>query len=62
MLTYRSVAATVALDKLKHPEKYCPATRCLWVTRGGYCPRHAGTVRKPVQSEVSNASGKASAA
>ncbi len=35
------VAAKVAAYKEKHPERYCPAKRCLWATGGGYCPRHA---------------------
>ncbi len=32
--------ARVALAKEKHPERYCPQPKCLWMTRGGYCPRH----------------------
>lgn len=51
-----NIAAKVAADKQKHPERFCPAHRCLWrVTQldhatqthsvrancpGGYCPRH----------------------
>jgi hypothetical protein len=46
--------AKVAQDKAQHPERYCPAPRCLWKTSklnhytqvhegGGYCPRHGGT-------------------
>ncbi len=34
------VAASVAKNKESHPERYCPAPRCLWSTGGGYCPRH----------------------
>lgn len=33
-------AAWAAQNKVKHPELYCPAKRCLWRTGGGYCPRH----------------------
>lgn len=47
--------ARVALDKLKHPERYCPSPRCLWKTAklnhstqvhegGGHCPRHATSI------------------
>jgi len=37
-----SPAASVALDKQRKPERYCPAIRCLWRTGDGtYCPRHA---------------------
>lgn len=46
--------AKVALNKQEHPERYCPAPRCLWKTTklnhatqvhegGGYCPRHKPT-------------------
>lgn len=42
MPSYGQVAARVAADKEKHPEKYCPARRCLWRTGdGSKCPRHA---------------------
>jgi hypothetical protein len=34
------VAAKVAANKEKHPERYCRAPKCLWRTGGGYCPRH----------------------
>jgi hypothetical protein len=34
------VQVKVALDKAKHPEKFCPKPKCLWRTGGGYCPRH----------------------
>ena len=38
-----STAAKVAQDKAKHPEKFCPAPRCLWRTgTGEVCPRHKG--------------------
>ena len=41
----------VAIEKQKHPERFCPVKRCLWRTTklnhqtqkhegGGYCPRH----------------------
>lgn len=36
------VAAQVAKSKERHPEKFCPAPKCLWRTGGGYCPRHGG--------------------
>jgi len=46
-----NIQAKVALDKQKHPERYCPFPRCLWKTTklnhatqvhegGGHCPRH----------------------
>jgi len=35
-----SVNASGAATKAKHPERFCPADRCLWHTDGGYCPRH----------------------
>jgi hypothetical protein len=46
-----NIQAKVAIDKQKHPERYCPAPRCLWKTAklnhktqvhegGGYCPHH----------------------
>lgn len=37
----RKVAAKVAAEKTKHPERFCPEKRCLWRTGGGYCPRHS---------------------
>jgi hypothetical protein len=51
-----NIQAKVAIDKEKHPERFCPARRCLWRTAklnhatgeredGGYCPRH--TQNKP---------------
>ncbi len=39
-MTRNSVAAQVAANKEQHPERFCPAPRCLWRTGGGYCPRH----------------------
>jgi hypothetical protein len=57
-----NVNAKVAEDKRKHPERFCPAPRCLWrtmisdpITRqmkpaencaDGYCPRHRPAMRK----------------
>jgi hypothetical protein len=51
-----SVQTKVALDKQKHPERFCPVPGCLWKTSKldhvtqtfsrdpkyptGYCPRH----------------------
>jgi hypothetical protein len=43
----------VAMEKEKHPERFCPKPGCLWKTGkldhatqtfslGGYCPRHGG--------------------
>ena len=40
-----NIQVTVALDKERHPERYCPARRCLWRTGGGYCPRHVPTAQ-----------------
>jgi hypothetical protein len=42
--SYQRVAAKVAQDKEKHPEKFCPTPRCLYRTGGGYCPRHGQPV------------------
>lgn len=39
-----STASKVAEDKLNHPHKFCPVSRCLWRTGGAYCPRHAPAV------------------
>jgi hypothetical protein len=36
----RAVAASVAASKAAHPERFCPVSRCLWHTGGGYCHRH----------------------
>lgn len=42
------VAARVAKNKLAHPEKYCPAIRCLYRTGDGkHCPKHGGPERTP---------------
>ena len=38
-----NIQAKVALDKERHPERYCPTRRCLWRTGGGHCPRHVPT-------------------
>jgi hypothetical protein len=35
-----NIQAKVAIDKARHPERYCPERRCLWRTGGDYCPRH----------------------
>jgi hypothetical protein len=46
-----NIQAKIAMDKEKHPERYCPVKRCLWKTTklnhetgvhegGGRCPRH----------------------
>lgn len=48
-----NIRTKVALDKAKHPERYCPEPGCLWKTSklnhetqqregGGRCPRHGG--------------------
>lgn len=53
-----NIQAKVAIDKAKHPERYCPEPRCLWKTAklnhetqlhegGGRCPRHGGPVVEP---------------
>jgi hypothetical protein len=40
-MSHNSVAASVRKDKEKHPEKYCPITKCLWKTKDGSpCPNH----------------------
>jgi len=54
-----NVQAKVAIEKQKHPERFCPVHRCLWRAvkldhetqtyslrpdcPGGYCLRHAGS-------------------
>ena len=38
--SYSRVAAKVAQHKTKHPELYCSASKCLYRTGGGNCPRH----------------------
>jgi hypothetical protein len=43
-------AAKVAQDRQKHPERYCPANRCLWRTNGGYCPRHKPTAMQWIRN------------
>ncbi len=46
-----NIQAKVAIDKQKHPARFCPAPRCLWKTAKlnheiqlhegrGHCPRH----------------------
>ena len=40
-MTRGDVAAKVAANKQKHPERFCPVPRCLWRTGGGRCPRHS---------------------
>lgn len=52
-MTRATVAAKVAADKLKHPERYCPVKRCLWRVFDASntqvpfmaCPKHAAGVR-----------------
>jgi hypothetical protein len=46
-MNYRQTAMRVAANKAKRPEIYCPASRCLWRTAGGYCPRHKREEREP---------------
>lgn len=64
-----NVQAKVALDKEKHPERFCPAPRCLWRTTklnddrktysfrdscpGGYCPRHQNLRSAPAPASKS---------
>ena len=40
------VAAKVAESKRLHPERFCPASRCLWRTDGSPCPRHMPVLPK----------------
>ena len=35
-----NIQAKVALDKERHPERYCATKRCLWRTDAEHCPRH----------------------
>ena len=46
-----NIQAQVALDKERHPERYCPARRCLWRTGGERCPRHSTPDPDPVMNE-----------
>lgn len=32
MTSHNQVAVTISGDKAQHPERYCPARRCLWKT------------------------------
>ncbi len=44
MAFHGSVAKAARERKEKHPDLYCPATRCLWRTGdGSRCPRHGGS-------------------
>jgi hypothetical protein len=54
-----TIQSKVAIDKQKHPERFCPAPRCLWKTAKlnhktqihegcGYCPRHRAAPRAGV--------------
>jgi hypothetical protein len=56
-----STQAKVAIEKREHPERFCPAYRCLWRTAklnhatgqregGGYCPRHKPAVKREPKS------------
>ncbi len=35
-------AMAARLNKLDHPERYCPDRHCLWNLRSGPCPQHQG--------------------
>ncbi len=40
-MTRNQVVARAAKTKEAHPERYCPAPKCLWRTGDGSpCPRH----------------------
>lgn len=45
--SYRSVAASVAENKLKRPHAYCAAPRCLWRLSSGPCPKHKFVSESP---------------
>jgi hypothetical protein len=59
-----NIQAKVAIDKQRHPERFCPEPRCLWKTAklnhktqahvgGGYCPRHRkAELNRIVQEKV----------
>ena len=59
-----NIQAKVAIDKQKHPERFCPAPHCLWKTAklnhktqvhegGGHCPRHrTGELNRLVKERV----------
>lgn len=60
------IQAKVALDKQKHPERFCPVYRCLWKTAklnhatqqhegGGYCPRHAAYEEQMEKAKIETA-------
>jgi len=40
-----------ALDKERHPERYCPVARCLWRSYGAHCPRHHHLAEDPAYVE-----------
>jgi hypothetical protein len=57
--------AKVAIEKSEHPERFCPARRCLWRTAklnhatgqregGGYCPRHEPRERSTAMDWIRN--------
>ena len=57
-----NIQARVALDKERHPERFCPTHRCLWRTGDGTaCPRHYREATREVwgdiQAEVRRAKG-----
>lgn len=58
MTTHGSATKSARVTKEKHPEFYCPVTRCLWRTGdGSRCPKHggepkpSGEARLPVKGE-----------
>jgi hypothetical protein len=57
--------AKVAIEKSEHPERFCPARRCLWRTAkldhaaqtysgGGYCPRHQRREKSTAMDRIRN--------
>lgn len=46
--SYGQVAASVAADKRKNPNRYCGDSRCLWRISSGICPKHPNLVRPAI--------------
>lgn len=55
--SYGAVAASVAANKAKHPDKYCASPKCLWRLTSGPCPKHPVKERELSYDEVSHGSG-----
>lgn len=51
MRSHRSVAAKVAEEKGRHPERFCHVKRCLWRTTVSPCQVHdSAALREPLNA------------